>query len=268
MANSGPDSNGSQFFITVSAQPQLDDVHTVIGRLVGGSNVVYAINRVATDGSDRPLTNVVLQSVVIRRIGVAAQAFDIHAQGLPMVTNLNLEIVHTGTNVSLMFSNRLATDNRLYASTNLTTWTESRLGLEVALPITNAVYHNASAPSQFFRMAQAQYPDSLYVPKNVFGRSLTLNFSGGTNTIVMDLNQSGGGTFTYNGTPGTVQGYNWIQDPYRGRFSPIFFSNVIPMSLHLDFDTHTTGTFKGTAYPNYPSSIGSFPVLGAFGASP
>lgn len=268
MANSGPDSNGSQYFITVSAQPQLDDVHSIFGRLIGGSNVVYAINRVATGGSDRPLTNVVLESVVIRRIGVAAQAFDIHAQGLPMATNLNVQIAHTGTNVSLMFSNRLNADNRLYSSTNFANWTGSGLGIEVALPITNTVYRNATAPSQFFHMSQVQYPDSLYAPRDVFDRSLTLNFSGGVNTIVMDLDESGGGTFTYNGTPGTIEGYNWIQDPYRGRFSPIFFSNVIPMSLHLDFDTPTTGTFKGTAYPNYPSSIGSFPVLGTLGAPP
>jgi len=268
MANSGPDSNGSQFFITVSAQVQLNDVHSVFGRLVGGSNVVYAINHVATDGSDKPLTNVVLQSVVIRRIGVAAQAFDIHAQGLPAVTNLHVWIAHADSRVSLTFSNRLNADNRLHASTNFVNWTGSRLGVEVVPTMTNTVYRNASAPSQFFLMSQVQYPDSLYAPRNVFGRSVTLNFSGGIGTVVMNLDNSGSGSYTYNGTPGTVQGYNWIQDPYRGRFSPILFSGVIPMSLHLDFDTHTTGTFKGTGYPNYPSSIGSFAVVGTFGASP
>ena len=47
MANSGADSNGAQFFITAAATPHLNDVHTVFGRVVGGLDVVLAINGVA-----------------------------------------------------------------------------------------------------------------------------------------------------------------------------------------------------------------------------
>ena len=48
MANSGTNSNGSQFFITVAGTPWLNNVHTIFGRVTSGSNVVYAISRVAT----------------------------------------------------------------------------------------------------------------------------------------------------------------------------------------------------------------------------
>ncbi len=261
MANSGPDSNGSQFFLTAANRPELNDVYSAFGRLVGGSNVVYAINRVPTDANERPLTNVVIHSVNIRRVGAAAQAFDIHAQNLPLVTNLLVSISTQGTNVSLAFSNRQFTDNRLYTSTNLTQWSGSELGIEISAQLSNSISRGANEPQQFFRMAQVQYPASTLAPRNVLGRTLTLNFSGGE-TLVVTFNSSGAGTFTLNGSPGNVTDYDWLQEPYRGFLSPIIYSNVDPMVLRLDFQTGTSGTFAGNIY-----LFGIFPdpVSGTFG---
>ena len=266
-ANSGPDSNGSQFFVTVAPTPWLNDVHTIFGKLTGGSNVVYAINHVATDANDKPLTNVVLQSVVVRRVGAQAQAFDINAQGLPDVVPLNTAIARAGTNVSLAFSNQLNVDNRLYSTTNLTGWSGVTLGVETALPVTNSVTRPLFPGRQFFRMAQVQYPDALHTPEDVLGKTITLNFATGQGTLILHFDQSGTGTYELNGSPGTILGYNWIQDPYRGRLKPIGYSLLYVMDLHLDFDSAGAGTFKGTVYPNYPSSSGSFPVNGSFTAA-
>jgi len=72
MANSGPNSDGAQFFITVAPFSTGNNVYSIFGRLTSGSNVVYAINQVATDANNKPLTNVVIQQVSIRRVGVAA----------------------------------------------------------------------------------------------------------------------------------------------------------------------------------------------------
>jgi cyclophilin family peptidyl-prolyl cis-trans isomerase len=67
MANAGPNTNGSQFFITLEDTPWLDGKHTVFGRVVKGLDVLKAIGAVKTDSGDRPVEPVKITRVTLFR---------------------------------------------------------------------------------------------------------------------------------------------------------------------------------------------------------
>lgn len=68
MANHGPNTNGSQFFITVGPAEHLNGGYTIFGEVVSGQEVADAISKVPRDANDKPLTPVVIKAIAIHRV--------------------------------------------------------------------------------------------------------------------------------------------------------------------------------------------------------
>ncbi len=216
MANSGPNSNGSQFFITLTPTPWLDAKHSVFGELVEGIGVVTNIGSVATT-ADRPDVDVVINQINILRIGAAAAAFDVSAQPLPEVTSLNLSLTHTPAGMQLVAGRTNQCEVAIFDSTNLLDWSQAikKYWLTASNDWVLAVSPNQSA--EFFRSTRVYYPQAAQgILADVTGKSLS--FVNGTNSYSIVPLAGGVGNATINGVPDSVIYWSWsTASPYYGR---------------------------------------------------
>lgn len=71
MANSGPNTNGSQFFVTVAPTPHLDGKHTIFGEVISGQDVADRISKAPANEDNKPNKPIRITSIVVKRVGPA-----------------------------------------------------------------------------------------------------------------------------------------------------------------------------------------------------
>jgi len=261
MANSGPHSNGSQFFITDVVTDWLDGIHAVFGAISAGGAVVDAINAVPTT-DDEPDTPVLINLITIRRVGATAMAFDEHAQGLPLVTAPEVTVQHDGSGATLAFTQPARSVATCFYSSDAETWEWLQRYVAPTSPIKNSLDmtpETIGRARQFFATSIVTFgPDAIF-PDSILNRTLTTLITG-TGTITFTFDGQGGGSYTtdFGSPPGTITSYEFYPDGI-GTWLVIYTSGLVPLRYRLGHDTDDASMFfgrhTGTAFAS-PSSFG------------
>ncbi len=255
MANSGPHTNGSQFFVTVANTPHLDDKHTIFGEVITGyTSVVQPLSLVPTGAGDRPTLPVVMESVTIHRAGTIARTFDSAAEGLPTLRGVQaLARKHpTGGKCLLEWPQRPHSAANLFLTTDLANWSGfSEVELQSTASLTqfdptNLLSTVGNPGRAFFRITEAESATPYFAPASVEGHRLEVV---GSITMRFDLTAARSGTWSIvsPAIAGSIIDYVWDPNPHGARFrclvSGLSFGTT-PVSIidqGVQFTTATTG---------------------------
>lgn len=245
MANSGPQSNGGQFFITVTNTPWLDDKHTVFGSVAEGMDVVYAITGVETGANSRPLVDIVITQAFVSRIGPAAQSFNVHHPALPEVSAVDVALALTTGPVASVSANARQ-QAVLFSSTNLHAWSRFRDRYQVDGATNWTVVLPATNSPGFITGHRVSYPADTNTPSDITGAALTLTFP--VNIFLIQPLAGSSGTCQINsGASSPVTYWAWDRRPLQGALT-VQSLNYVPLYFELFHDAPSRGRCRGYSY--------------------
>lgn len=252
MANSGLNSNGSQFFVTLESTPWLDDVHTVFGEVVEGMNIVTNVQQ-----------GDIIESLTIIRNGVDAQSFDASAHNLPVVSDANPVLKKTTSAFELSYAHPANTEFFVFHSDALSIWSrltgKEMYGISPVASPRDVSSVTTGKSAKFFNVARIQYLDAIYTPVAITGKKLSLANDSTTGVFALDLTftneTSGNYALTPTGQstlgPYDISAYAWNQEAYRGQLSAaisgISFTGdpVVQVRVSFVFTSANGGRYAG-----------------------
>lgn len=263
MANSGGNTNGSQFFITGNALPGLEGKHTVFGKVVNNTAIVDQILNVATNANDAPVSPVTIQAIRIRRMGESALLFNVAAQHLPEVSHVpfrGVRFAAPNDNYFRFYFNQGAqTELRVWdLLSNSTTWRrfDSRwYGNDSATTRYIDLNYDRSNLVTNFRPRVIRYHKDAYAPTSMRGWSL--RFSNAEGQYVFEFPRSGTCRYQFTdqdtNTPSSdvldtehdyAEGFLFFPDGY-GAYLYVYPKGRSPLRLRLCFDGKTGVNLTG-----------------------
>ena len=273
MANSGINTNGSQFYVCRGSQPFLDGKYTVFGLVTAGQAICDAINDTTINGT--PAVPITIQSVNI--YGPSLAAFDRDPAWLPKLRNAKPVLMKSGATFTLGYERLPHSEYNGWHSTNFVSWakfTGSYFG-DTAPATDIDVSTVATGPSHFYRLARVDYSTAKnpFMPSGVGGRSFT--FTSNFFPTSVAFNTAGdGGTWTLQTTPtagsGTISTvtysllpYNYTASLFMKWNSTATYGFDIQLLYKLNYTSANAGTFTGqsnvSGYTN--NIVGTFTTL-------
>jgi peptidyl-prolyl cis-trans isomerase A (cyclophilin A) len=259
MAHSGPNTNGSQFFVTGSTPiASLDGLHTVFG------DVPDSVSRVVVDAIiNAGANNTTIQSVAIRRVGASAESFNPLTQGLPEVLPCKGNLVVTpngpiiwnvGDPIGSLPSSCVYS---LHWTQNLQTWSfYGRLyrSQDSTASVTSVNLGNATVPKLFFQMSQVNYSPA-YGPTDFANRTCLVSLSTGILEFRFNAAGTGGISFFTENSTNTITASSFQLLTNFSRINPYSFAfavNAIPSGV---FGSSVPYQVKGGCDSSTPTQI-------------
>lgn len=268
MANSGPNSGSSQFFITLDQAQFLDLKHAIFGFIVEGLGNVNAIGNVQVDQNEKPINDIVINSIKIVREGAEAEAFDANAWQLPKLTDPKATFSFGQGEAKVEFFRQPISEYFIRQTSDLKNWEQTAYfpTSSEATPSESFDFYDELLQSnrQFFQVSEFTEPELIDKPGSV----VTLNLGG--SPITINLGEDFGGTYSFEGQTWAIEGYLWLE---VGNLIQLFIFyqgdlELYPMQIYFDITTSNQGNVLAYVFESQPGAGDDIIFEGTFTFTP